>query len=224
MHYWDVWHGGKPFEAYYKITPRFCSEFGYQSFPSLDTISTYAPQSQYNVTAPIMEHHQRNVGGNSKITEMFTRYFRVPEGFGNFVYLSQVQQALAIKTGVEHWRHLQPTCMGTIYWQLNDNWPVCSWASLEYKGKWKLLHYTAKRFYAPTIVSAFVREDSTVEIWLTSDQQISRQANVKIQVIDFAGKILFEEKQKIATPKGGAKLLREYALAKLTANRKLRFC
>jgi len=218
MHYWGVWHEGKSMDAFYKIIPRFCSEFGYQSFPSLDTIRTYAPESQFNVTTPIMEHHQRNPGGNSRITEMFTRYFRVPEGFANFVYLSQVQQGLVIKTGVEHWRHLRPTCMGTIYWQLNDNWPVCSWASLEYQGKWKLLHYMAKRFYAPTIVSAFQREDGTVEVWLTDDVQKSRQAKVKVQVLDFAGKVMFEEKLTLATPGGGAKLLREYPQKKLTSS------
>ena len=89
----------------------------------------------------------------------------MPDGFENFVYLSQVQQGLAIKTAVEHWRHLRPVCMGTLYWQLNDLWPVCSWSSLEYGGKWKLLHYMAKRFYAPTILSAFQTRDDMVEVW-----------------------------------------------------------
>ena len=98
--------------------PRFCSEFGYQSFPSMGTIRSYATPEDFNVTSPVMEHHQRHPGGNSAITEMFTRYFRVPEGFESFVYLSQVQQALAIKTAVEYWRRLRPVCMGTLYWQL----------------------------------------------------------------------------------------------------------
>ena len=134
-----------------------------------------------------MEHHQRNVGGNSKITEMFTRYFRMPDGFDNFVYLSQVQQGLAIKTAVEHWRHLRPACMGTLYWQLNDLWPVCSWSSLEYGGKWKLLHYMAKRFYAPTILSAFQTRDDMVEVWVTNDRAEAVVADATLRVFDFGG-------------------------------------
>lgn len=187
MHYWEVWHSGKSFDEYYKIKPRFCSEFGYQSFPSLDTIRTYAPEDQFNVTAPIMEHHQRNVGGNSKIIEMFTRYFRMPDGFANFVYLSQVQQGLAIKTAVEFWRHLMPICMGTLYWQLNDLWPVCSWSSLEYGGKWKILHYMAKRFYAPVVVSAFQKEPEILQIWVTNDKQWTIDVEVNIRIITFRG-------------------------------------
>ena len=101
---------------------------------------------------------------------MMTRYFRVPEGFENFIFLSQVQQGLAMKTGVEYWRHLQPICMGTLYWQLNDVWPVCSWSSLEYSGRWKLLHYLAKRFYAPVIVTAFQnKEDELRSGWSTTN-------------------------------------------------------
>ena len=187
MHYWEVWHSGKSFDHYYKVQPRFCSEFGYQSFPSLETISTYASEDQFNVTAPIMEHHQRNIGGNSKITEMFTRYFRMPDGFANFVYLSQVQQGLAIKTAVEYWRHLMPICMGTLYWQLNDLWPVCSWSSLEYGGKWKLLHYMAKRFYAPIVVSVFQEEEESLQIWITNDKQNPIKVEVNLRIFTFSG-------------------------------------
>jgi beta-mannosidase len=217
MHYWGVWHGGKPFSEFLKIFPRFCSEFGYQSFPSMDMIHSYSPENQFNVTSPIMEHHQRNNGGNSKIIEMFSRNFRLPEGFGNFVYLSQVQQGLAIKTAVEHWRRLRPNCMGIIYWQLNDNWPVASWASLNYQGSWKLLHYMAKNFYAPAIVSAIQDEKGKVEIYLTNDGAKAKKAGVTIQVMDFTGKVTFEENISATLPAGGAKLLRHYELAKLTA-------
>ncbi|MDA0335837.1 MAG: glycoside hydrolase family 2 protein [bacterium] len=215
MHYWQVWHSGKSFDAYYDVTPRFCSEFGYQSFPSMETIRSYAPEDQFNVTAPVMEHHQRNVGGNSKITEMFTRYFRMPDGFENFVYLSQVQQGLAIKTAVEHWRHLRPGCMGTLYWQLNDLWPVCSWSSLESGGKWKLLHYMARRFYAPTILSAFQTRDGMLEVWVTNDHAEAVALQATLRVVDFAG----NETQRLefsgAGPAHGALLLGRYAVADL---------
>ncbi len=134
MHYWDVWHGGKPFEDYYNQKPRFCSEFGYQSFPSMETIKEFCPPEGRNVFSPTMEQHQKCYKGNGSIIAMFSQYFRMPQGFDNFLYLSQVQQALAMKMGVEYWRSLMPYCMGTVYWQLNDNWPVASWSSLEYSG------------------------------------------------------------------------------------------
>lgn len=215
MHYWRVWHENASIDAYFDVTPRFCSEFGYQSFPSLDTIATYAPECQFNVTAPIMEHHQRHPGGNSKITEMMTRDFRVPEGFGNFVFLSQVQQGLAIKSGVEFWRHLQPICMGTLYWQLNDVWPVCSWSSLEYTGKWKALHYMAKRFYAPVMVTAFQNQDDELEVWVVNDGREDRETNVNMQVLDFEGKTRWNDEYRGMVPAGGAKLIGKYPVVEL---------
>lgn len=219
MHYWQVWHAGMSFDAYYDVTPRFCSEFGYQSFPSMETIRTYAPEDQFNVTAPIMEHHQRNPGGNSKITEMFTRYFRMPEGFPSFVYLSQVQQGLAIKTAVEHWRHLRPICMGTLYWQLNDLWPVCSWSSLEYGGKWKLLHYMARRFYAPTILSAFQTRDDELELWVTNDHTEAAETKATLRILDFSG--VEQRRLDFETPveAGSALKLETYAVDELAPDR-----
>ena len=215
MHYWSVWHEGKSFDAYYDVRPRFCSEFGYQSFPSLETIRRYAPPDQLNVTAPIMEWHQRNPGGNSKITEMFSRYFRMPDGFANFVYLSQVQQALAIKTAVEYWRSLRPTCMGTLFWQLNDNWPVCSWASIGYGGKWKLLHYAAKKFYAPIIVSAFQRKDGQLEVWVTNDQLTPVRGTVVAEVRNFAGKLIRRYRLPARVAAGSAKLIKKWKVVDL---------
>ncbi len=154
MHFWSVWHEGRDFDHYRDVSPRFCSEFGFQSYPSMDVIRRFTEPSDRNIASPVMESHQKNAGGNARITETMSRYFRFPEGFENFVYLSQVQQALAIKTAVTHWRSLKPHCMGTLYWQLNDTWPVCSWSSLDHGGGWKLLHHAARRFYAPVIVTA----------------------------------------------------------------------
>lgn len=209
MHFWKVWHDGKPFEEYLTIKPRFCSEFGYQSFPSLETIRTYAPEDQWNVTAPVMEHHQRNPGGNTRITENFARYFRMPEGFENFVYLSQVQQAIAIKTAVEHWRRLRPVCMGALYWQLNDLWPVCSWSSLEYGGKWKLLHHVARRFFDPVLISMHPGENGSVEIWGTNDLTTPVKGVVNVRAMDFAGKILKSFRWTVEIPGGASKLLKK---------------
>jgi beta-mannosidase len=161
-----------------------------------------------------MEHHQRHRGGNSIINEMFARYFRIPQGFENFVYLSQVQQALAIKTAVEYWRHLRPHCMGTLYWQLNDNWPVCSWSSVEYDGSWKLLHYAARRFFAPTLLAAELSGDR-VEVWLTNDLLRDVRHEAKVTLLDFQGKVLMEEALAARAPAGSAKLLKSYALSEL---------
>lgn len=153
MHFWDVWHEAKPFSAYQDIHPRFCSEFGFQSFPSMPLIETFTVESDRNVSSSVMGVHQRNVGGNARIVETLVRYFEFPDSFERMVFLSQCQQAMAIKTAVEYWRCLKPHCMGTLFWQLNDTWPVASWASLEYGGAWKLLQYAARRFYQPVLVA-----------------------------------------------------------------------
>jgi beta-mannosidase len=214
MHYWSVWHESKAFSAYYDVSPRFCSEFGYQSFPSVRTISSYAGEEDFNVTSPVMEHHQRSPRGNSAITEMFTRYFRVPEGFENFVYLSQVQQALAIKTAVEYWRALRPLCMGTLYWQLNDNWPVCSWSSVEYDGTWKLLHYAARRFFAPVLLCAWLKQGQ-IEVRLVNDLPAEAQCRATISVIDFSGSVLMKESFDVRAPAGIARRLKSWAMQDL---------
>jgi beta-mannosidase len=152
MHFWSVWHEGRDFDHYRDIKPRFCSEFGFQSYPSLQAIRRFADPKDWNIAAPVMESHQKNKGGNARIAETMFRNFRFPVDFENFVYLSQVQQGLAIHTAVTAWRALKPHCMGTLIWQLNDTWPVCSWSSLDHGGNWKLLHHMAQRFYAPVTV------------------------------------------------------------------------
>jgi beta-mannosidase len=215
MHYWSVWAEGKSFDAFYKVKPRFCSEFGYQSFPSLDTIRTYAPEDQFNLTSPIMEYHQRGAGGNSRIMEMFSRYFRTPEGFANFVYLSQVQQGLAIKTAVEYWRTLRPICMGTLFWQLNDTWPVCSWASMEYGGKWKLLHYMAKRFYNPLLATVRPCDDGHVELWVSNDRTATVNGSLTASLMDFSGRVLRRYSLPARVPAGTAKLIKRLVVRQI---------
>ncbi|WP_440767029.1 beta-mannosidase [Natronorubrum sp. DTA7] len=171
LHYWDVWHDGEPFEAYESVEPRFVSEFGYQSFASTELLSSVVPEDQLNPTAPIMEHHQRNEGGNRRILQRMADQFRIPFSFEKLVSLSQIQQALAMQTAIEHWRRCKPHCMGTLYWQLNDLWPCASWSSIEYGNRWKALHYVARRLYAPVLVSTVVDEESDeLTVWLTSDR------------------------------------------------------
>ena len=162
MHFWSVWHEGRDFDHYRDVSPRFCSEFGFQSYPSMDVIRRFADPKDWNIASPVMESHQKNAGGNARIAETMFRYFRFPVDFENFVYLSQVQQGLAIKTAVTHWRSLKPHCMGTLIWQLNDTWPVCSWSSLDHGGGWKLMHHMAKDFYAPVTVVVVPKDGGQV--------------------------------------------------------------
>lgn len=149
MHYWEVWHGGQPFESFYTIKPRFCSEFGYQSYPSLPTVKTFAPEKEWNIYSDSFDNHQKNAAGNVLIKNMFSHYFNEPKSFIQQLYLSQVQQSVAIRMGCEYFRTLKPYTRGIIYWQINDCWPVTSWASIEYGGRWKQLQYHARRFFDP---------------------------------------------------------------------------
>jgi beta-mannosidase len=187
MHYWSVWHENKSFDNYRSIRPRFCSEFGFQSYTSMNVIRSYADEKDMNISSPVIEHHQKNVGGNERIAGTMFRYFRFPGSFDNFVYLSQVQQALAIKTAVEFWRSLKPHCMGTLYWQLNDTWPVASWSSLDYGGSWKALHYLARRFFQPVSVAAIPGDDSqTLAFSMVNDttENVAIDMNVYVMGLD----------------------------------------
>ncbi len=186
MHFWSVWHEGRDFDHYRDVSPRFCSEFGFQSYPSMDVIRKFADPADFNIAAPVMESHQKNAGGNARIAETMFRYFRFPVDFENFVYLSQVQQGLAIKTAVTQWRSLKPHCMGTLIWQLNDTWPVCSWSSLDHGGGWKLLHHMSKAFYAPVFVSAVPVADG-IELRSVNDTDAAQMINVTAMAIDMTG-------------------------------------
>lgn len=154
VHYWDVWHGNKPFSDYRNYFFRYASEFGFQSFPCLKTVASFTLPQDRNVFSRIMERHQRNGAANGKIMNYLSQTFLYPKDFDNLLYASQLLQAEAIRYGVEHWRRNRGRCMGAIYWQLNDCWPVASWASIDYYGRWKALHYAARRFFAPVMISA----------------------------------------------------------------------
>lgn len=153
-HYWDVWHGEKPFTEYRKFFFRYASEFGFQSFPCLKSVKQFTLPDDRNIFSRVIERHQRNQAANGKILSYLSQTFRYPNSFDDLLYASQLMQAEAIRYGVEHWRRNRGRCMGAIIWQLNDIWPVASWASIDYYGRWKALHYAAKRFFAPVMISA----------------------------------------------------------------------
>ena len=188
-HYWEVWHRGKPFTAYRDQFPRFMSEFGFQALPPIETIATYAEPKDWNMTSYIMERHQKNDHGNVYMVSQLLDTFQLPKDFDSLVYLSMVLQAEGIRYGVEHWRRFPERVSGTIYWQLNDCWPVASWSSLDYFGRWKALHYAAKRFYAPLLLSI---EDAPPfqKVSVTNDATSEFAGKVEWSLQTLAGKIL----------------------------------
>ena len=185
-HYWSVWHSAKDFSAYRDVNPRFASEFGFQSFTSMNVARTFADEKDMNPSSPVMESHQRNTGGNARILETMTRYFRFPQNFEQMVFLSQIQQGLAIKTAIEYWRSTKPRCMGTLYWQINDTYPVASWSSLDYGGQWKLLQYMAKRFFLPLNVVAVPDGDQLI-LKAINDTAGKAAIELEVQAVDADG-------------------------------------
>jgi beta-mannosidase len=158
-HFWDVWHGRNPVKDYEKWSFRFASEFGMQSYNSVPTQATFCPASEGNMFGSVMEDHQKNRVGNQVILDYVSRRYRFPKDQEALIYLSQLNQVHCVETGVAHYRRNMPRCMGALYWQLNDCWPVASWSSIEYTGRWRALHHAARRFFAPAVVSAHVPGD-----------------------------------------------------------------
>ncbi|MHA1309477.1 MAG: glycosyl hydrolase 2 galactose-binding domain-containing protein [Candidatus Helarchaeota archaeon] len=196
-HYWDVWHRGKPFSAYRKFIPRFMSEFGFQSFPSIKTIANFCPPDQFDFFSPIMKNHQKNQGsfiifsgGNKKVMKYTKRRFNIPNNFEKQVILSQITQAEAIEYGVENWRinRLNNHCMGTIYWQLNDCWPVISWSSIDYYCRWKALHYIAKRFFQP-LIATVIESVNRVKFNIINDYKNTKKGVIRWTIQDINGNI-----------------------------------
>jgi len=199
MHYWDVWHKQAPAEDYTLQFPRFMTEFGFQSFPEMRTIGTFAKPQDFDIRSTVMQAHQKNKGGNERILTYMLREYRQPKDFSSFVYLSQVQQAEIIKIGAEHLRRQRPRTMGALYWQLNDCWPVASWASIDYYGRWKALHYYARRFYDDVLISPFLH-DAKVEVYVVSDKLQPTSATLRTRLLDFSGKVLLQQTKEVALP------------------------
>jgi beta-mannosidase len=199
MHYWQVWHALAPIEMYEKQFPRFMSEYGFQSFPEMRTIRAFATPDDLDIRSATMRDHQKNTGGNERILSYMLRWYPEPKDFPSFVYLSQVLQAEAIKVGAEHLRRQMPNTMGSLYWQLNDCWPVASWASIDYYGRWKALQYYARRFYDDVIVSPYAH-DGKVDVYVVSDKLAPLSGTIHTRLLDFTGKVLSEKSQDVQVP------------------------
>ena len=181
----------KPFEWYHTRLDRFVSEFGFQSFPEPQTVAEFTLPEDRNITSYVMEHHQRSGIGNSTIIHYLLDWFRLPTSFECTLWLSQILQGMAMKYAVEHWRRNMPRSMGALYWQLNDMWPAPSWASLDWKGNWKALHYMARRFNLPVMVSGVPDwENNTVQIHVTNDLRTERTGTVEYTITDAQGNTL----------------------------------
>jgi len=157
-HYWDIWFGNMPFAEVRKHRIRFCSEYGFQSFPCMKTVRSFAQSDDLNCYSRVFENHQKSGAGNSLLMNHLSRYHRLPCSMEQMIYATQLLQAEAMRCGVEYFRSIRGICMGSLYWQLNDCWPVASWSSIDYFGRWKGLHYAAKRFHAPVTVCVFLEE------------------------------------------------------------------
>jgi beta-mannosidase len=215
-HIWDVWHGRVPFTTYEAHHSRFVTEYGFQSFPEMRTVESFTqPEDRTGIFTPVMLAHQKNNEGNSIIHDYMTRDYPEPKDFASFLYVSQVLQAEGIKIGAEHFRRSMPETMGSIFWQLNDCWPVASWSSIDYYGRWKALQYYARRFYAPILVSPHF-EDGSVKVYIVSDKIAATQATLRVRLMDFNGKIFLEEKQAVEVSPLSSKVYLDLPLKKLT--------
>ncbi len=196
LHYWQVWHASAPFTEYEKQFPRFMSEYGFQSFPQLETVDTYTEPADRDVSSPVMMAHQRHPRGNQLIREYMLREYPEPKDFESFLYVSQVLQAEGIKIGAEHLRRIMPHNMGSLFWQIDDCWPVASWSSIDYAGRWKALQYYARRFYNDILISPH-EATGHLDFYVVSDRLKSTDAQIKVSLLDFEGHTLWNQQRDI---------------------------
>lgn len=198
-HYWDVWHGQKPFTDYRKYFFRFCSEFGFQSFPCAKTVNSFTLEDDRNIFSRVMESHQKNDAANGKMLYYLSENLRYPKDLTHLLYASQVLQGMAIKYGVDHWRRNRGRCMGTLYWQINDDWPAPSWSSIDYFGRWKALHYMAQKFYAPHAVSMTL-EDHRCHVYFSNESFETTEYSLTLSIRDLSGNVLETYETKRNSP------------------------
>ena len=196
LHYWQVWHASLPFSEYEKQHPRFMSEYGFQSFPQLETVNTYTVPADHDIKSPVMMAHQRHPRGNQLIREYMLREYPEPKDFESFLYVSQVLQAEGIKIGAEHLRRIMPHNMGSLFWQIDDCWPVASWSSIDYTGRWKALQYYARRFYSEILVLPH-EENGNINVFVVSDRLQPVDAQLNLSLLDFEGNKLWSQQKEI---------------------------
>ncbi len=207
IHYWGVWHGKEPFEKYPENIARFVSEYGFQSYPELSTVKKFTEPKDRELHSAVMLSHQRCTAderrdqeyGNRLIQTYMDQWYRTPKDFESYLYVSQVMQADGVKLGMEAHRRAMPYCMGSLYWQIDDCWPVASWSSIDYYGRWKALHYAARDRFAPIILSTMVKEEE-IRFYVVSDRLEPIDATLEVCVVDFEGKEVSRKTAPVTVP------------------------
>lgn len=189
-HYWGVWWGMEPFEIYKKKVGRFMSEYGFQGMPNLETFSKFTNSENLNLNSETVKAHQKHNTGYQTIQTYMERDYQIPTKFEDYIYVSQLLQAEGMKTAIEAHRRAKPYCMGTLFWQLNDCWPVTSWSSVDYFGNWKAFHYQAKRSFENLLISVN-EEENQYKVYVVNDNLTSEKGKLEAQLIDFDGKLLW---------------------------------
>ena len=215
-HYWGVWWGKESFNTYEEKIPRFMSEFGFQSFPEFSSVKKYTNPSDYDIYSDVMKSHQRSSIGNSTIEEYMQRDYHVPKSFEHFLYVSQLLQAEGISMGMEAQRRNRDICMGSLYWQLNDCWPVASWSSIDYFGKWKALHYKTKKSFKESILS-FHKKSDEILVYFVTDNLKSQKLKFNIQLIDFSGEVHDSWDGEFFSKANNSKIIYQINLSSLNA-------
>jgi beta-mannosidase len=203
-HYWMVWWGKEPFEKYNTAIPRFMSEYGFQSFPEFSSVEKYTIPEDHSIYSDVMKSHQRSSIGNETIENYILRYYKDPKDFKSFLYVSQLLQAYGIQVGIEAHRRNRDRCMGSLYWQINDCWPVASWSSIDYYGKWKAIHYTAKKAFENYLIS-FENNKETINVFVVSDSLKPINAKLKMTLMDFDGTVLKQQEEAIEVKENQSK-------------------
>lgn len=207
-HYWGVWWGKEPFEVYKKKVPRFMSEYGFQGMPNIQTLKKVVSESDLNFNSEALKNHQKHPIGNETIKEYMERDYQIPEKFDDYIYVSQLLQANGMKTAMEAHRRAKPYCMGTLYWQFNDCWPVTSWSSLDYFGNWKAFHYQAKRSFENVLLSAN-EEDEKYKIYLVNDDFKSYSGKLELELMTFNGELLWKTEKNITVEENSSTIVYE---------------
>ena len=217
-HNWGTWYGRKPFESLDTDLARFMSEFGFQAFPEMKTIATFAEPKDYALESEVMNAHQKASIGNALIKQTMALYYDVPEDFEELVYKGLVLQGFGIRHGIEAHRRNRPYCMGSLYWQLNDSWPVVSWSSIDYYGNWKAMHYQGKRAFAPVLLNAFKEGDELCIYTLSDELKDHKDVTLHLKLMDFNGKVLSKKMVKGEVPANSSVVLHREAYNDLAAN------
>jgi beta-mannosidase len=218
MHYWGVWHAEEPYTKYADNVSRFMSEYGFQSFPELASVARYTDPSDWDIESKVMLSHQRHPRGNALVRTYMKRDFRTPKDFASFLYVSQLLQATVISYAAEAHRRKMPSNAGSLYWQLDDCWPVASWSSIDYYGRWKALQYAARRFFAPELVSV-VANGGAIEVWGISDRWSDRTARLRLRLLDFEGRELWRKESDVVLRANASHMLTELGRRELLRGR-----